>query len=288
MDHTLSPEDVRKVLQGISIPPQPQILVDLQMEQIMPNPDLRRISQLISQDPGLAGSVLKIVNSSAFGLRNHISSIPQAVQLLGLSTLINVLNGISIKSEMSDDTIVQLGRFWDTAIDIARVCTCLAGQLGLRNPDEGYALGLFHNCGIPLLMRRFDHYLEVVEASYRAHEHRIIDVENQHLNTNHAVVGYYVARSWHLPTHLGEIIAEHHNVESIFIADEPYPHDKKRLLAVLKIAEHFCGNHRLLGQQEQDYEWERIELPLLSYMGLSQDQLENLRDDLIDAGQLSG
>ena len=41
MDHTLSPEDVRKVLQGISIPPQPQILVDLQMEQIMPNPDLQ-------------------------------------------------------------------------------------------------------------------------------------------------------------------------------------------------------------------------------------------------------
>ncbi len=287
MNHQLSAEDIRQVLHGISIPPQPQILVDLQMEQVMPNPDLRRISQLISKDPGLAGSVLKIVNSSAFGLKNHISSVHQAVQLLGLSTVINILNGISIKSEMDDDTIVQLNRFWDTAIDIAQTCAALAAQLGLRNPDEGYALGLFHNCGIPLLMQRFPQYVEVMENSYAMHEDRIIDVENRLLNTNHAVVGYYVARSWHLPAHLSEVIAEHHNVESIFIADEPYSHDKKRLLAVLKIAEHLCGNHQLLGRQAHDYEWERIELPLLAYMGLSPDQLENLRDDLIDAGQLS-
>jgi HD-like signal output (HDOD) protein len=44
-------------LQGISVPPQPQIMVDLQMEQVMPNPDLKSIAKLISQDPGLSGGV---------------------------------------------------------------------------------------------------------------------------------------------------------------------------------------------------------------------------------------
>lgn len=55
----LSDEQIRGVLQGISVPPQPQIMVDLQMEQIAPDPDLRAIARLIGQDPGLSGALLK-------------------------------------------------------------------------------------------------------------------------------------------------------------------------------------------------------------------------------------
>ncbi len=48
----LTEEQIRQALQGISIPPQPQIMVDLQLEQLMPSPDLKVISRLIGQDPG--------------------------------------------------------------------------------------------------------------------------------------------------------------------------------------------------------------------------------------------
>lgn len=284
MGKTLSQEQIQKVLHGISIPPQPQILVDIQMEQVMPNPDMRRIAQLVSQDPGLAGTMLKVVNSAHFGLKNKISSIQQAVQILGLATVINVLNGISIKSEMDDETIIALGRFWDTAMEIAQVAAALAKQLGIRTSDEAYALGLFHNCGVPLLMRRFPNYADVMEESYRGNDHRVIDTENRHFNTNHAVVGFFVARSWHLPEHLCEIIAEHHNVESIFIANDPYSNEKKPLLAILKMAEHICANYEILGRQQNDIEWERIEIPLLHYVGLSTDDFANICDDFAEIG----
>ncbi|MGH8393763.1 MAG: HDOD domain-containing protein, partial [Pseudomonas sp.] len=65
------------------MPPQPQIMVDLQMEQYMPDPDLEVIARLIAQDPGLSGSLLKIVNSPYYGLSNKIVSIQRAVNLLG-------------------------------------------------------------------------------------------------------------------------------------------------------------------------------------------------------------
>ncbi len=55
MAQPLSAEQINKALQGISVPPQPQIMVDLQMEQVMPHPDLQAIAKLISQDPGLSG-----------------------------------------------------------------------------------------------------------------------------------------------------------------------------------------------------------------------------------------
>ena len=45
MPQELSAEYIQQVLQGISVPPQPQIMVDLQMEQVMPSPDLRAIAK---------------------------------------------------------------------------------------------------------------------------------------------------------------------------------------------------------------------------------------------------
>ncbi|VVN48369.1 hypothetical protein PS862_03478 [Pseudomonas fluorescens] len=58
MFQELTTEQIRQSLQGISVPTQPQIMVDLQMEQYMPDPDLEVIAKLISQDPGLSGSPL--------------------------------------------------------------------------------------------------------------------------------------------------------------------------------------------------------------------------------------
>ncbi|HLA29523.1 MAG TPA: HDOD domain-containing protein, partial [Pseudomonas sp.] len=101
------------------MPPQPQIMVDLQMEQFMPSPDLRSIATLISHDPGLSGALLKIVNSPHFGLANRIASIQQAVDLLGCDTVINLINAQSIKGELTDEAIVTLNRFWDSAQDVA-------------------------------------------------------------------------------------------------------------------------------------------------------------------------
>jgi len=57
MATSLSEEQIRHILQGIKIPPQPQILVDLQMEQAMPDPDLKQIARLVSQDVGLSGTM---------------------------------------------------------------------------------------------------------------------------------------------------------------------------------------------------------------------------------------
>jgi HD-like signal output (HDOD) protein len=283
MPQELSAEYIQKVLQGISVPPQPQIMVDLQMEQIMPCPDLKVIAKLISQDPGLSGALLKVVNSPFFGLTNRIASIQQAVNLLGCNTVINLINAQSIRGELSDETIVTLNRFWDTAQDVAMACLSLAKRIGYQAADEAYTLGLFHNCGIPLMIKRFPHYMEVLEEAYASasEEHRIVDTENRLLNTNHAVVGYYVAKSWNLPLYLCEAIASHHNALAIF-RDEAGDAQLKTLLAILKMAEHICDSHKVLGGQAEDREWQCIEQLVLEYVGLSEYDFENLRESIRD------
>ena len=285
MSQDLSEEQIKRILQGIRIPPQPQILVDLQIEQLMPDPDMGSISKLISQDVGLAGTVLKVVNSPFYGLSNRITSVEQAVNLIGLNSVVNIINGVSIKSQMSDETIVNMNRFWDTATDISQVATQIAKQVGYPNPDLAYLLGLFHNCGIPLLMARFDNYLEVMEKSY-AHDpaQRVIDIENQLLNTNHAVIGYYTAKSWKLPKILCDVVAEHHNVGRYFNCTNQKDSELKTLLGILKMSEHICGNYRILGKQREDHEWQTFGDEVLTYLGLGEYDLEQMEANFSEMG----
>nr|WP_206019957.1 HDOD domain-containing protein [Pseudomaricurvus alkylphenolicus] len=279
----LTQEQVQQILQGISIPPQPQIMVDLQMEQMSPSCSIENIARLIGQDIGLAGSILKTVNSPFYGLSNKITSINQAVNLLGVNSVINLVNGLSIRGELSDDQIVALGKFWDSSMEVAMASAVIAKQIGFPSPDEAYTLGLFHNCGIPLLMMRFDNYPETMVNAYNREQERIIDVENDSIHTNHAVVGYYVGKSWNLPAYLCQAIHEHHSIEKVFANESPDP-NKKTLLAILKMAEHICGTHRILGNCDVDHEWNRIEEALLIYVGMSEYDFSSLEQQIQEMG----
>jgi HD-like signal output (HDOD) protein len=284
MSVELTTEQIQQALLGISVPPQPQIMVDLQMEQYMPDPDLDAIAKLISQDPGLSGALLKIVNSPYFGLTNRIVSIQQAVNLLGCNTVINLINAQSIKGEMTDETIVTLNRFWDSAQDVAMTCLTLAKRIGYQPADEAYALGLFHNGGIPLMLKRFPDYMSVLARAYaKASESvRVVDSENDELATNHAVVGYYVAKSWNLPRHICDAIACHHDVQNIFHEDTRRDSKLKTLLAILKMAEHICGCYQTLGEQDVDYEWGSIQNTILEYVGFTEYEFDTLKETIRD------
>lgn len=286
MPQELSPEQIHLALQGISVPPQPQIMVDLQMEQYMPDPDLDVIARLIAQDPGLSGALLKIVNSPHYGLSSRITSIQKAVNLLGSHSVINLINAQSIRGEMSDETIVTLNRFWDTAQDVALTCLTLAKRIGSQANDEAYALGLFHDCGVPLMLKRFPDYMNVLEQAYAqaGPNCRVVDTENRIYNTNHAVVGYYTAKSWRLPEHLINAIANHHNALSIFRDDTNRNAQLKNLLAVLKMAEHICASYQVLGNQQEDHEWNSVGALVLDYVGLSDYDFENMRESIRELG----
>ncbi len=271
----LTQEQIQSILHGIAIPPQPQVMVDLQMEQLSPDCSVDSIARLISQDVGLSGYILKTVNSPFFKLTNKITSIHQAVNILGINSVVNLVNAFSIKGALSDEDIISLGSFWDCAMDVAMIAAVVSKQIGFPNPDEAYTLGLFHDCGVALMTSRLSNYTVILQEAYAREDEIITATENQLTNTNHAVVGYYVGKSWNLPRYLCEAIHEHHQVEKTFASETADP-KKKTLLAILKIAEHIGGTYKVLGGQEEDYEWNRIANTLMIYVGLTAYEYDNL------------
>ncbi|MDH5599872.1 MAG: HDOD domain-containing protein [Gammaproteobacteria bacterium] len=288
-ENPLTQENVDTILKGITIPSPPQIIADLQMEMAMPDPDLNEMADMISKDPGLAGGVLKILNSPFYG-QHDIGSISRAVMLLGMNTVANIVNTLYLRDSMSqeddiaDDVYKAMTRFWDSATDVARACYMVAYRLRYQSADMAYMLGLFHNAGIPLLMQRFPDYPDVIAESYLHKEHRIVDCENKHYDTNHAVISFYAARSWKLPELLCKVIAKHHSVVEIFTDKDQTDPDEKYLLGILKMGEHLTGLARTIGNNEQDIEWQKIEESVLDYLGLSQIDYEDLVAYAADQG----
>lgn len=276
MSSTLNESQLKRILQGISIPPQPQILVDLHMEQAMPDPDMARISDIISHDVSLSAAVLKLVNSAFFNLPKKITSIQQAVVLLGATSVTNIVNGLAVKSELSDDAIQSLHSFWDTATDVAAICSSLAVQLGFKYRDECYALGLFHNAGIPLMMKRFGGYSETLIQGYNDPAFHLTDLENQTFKTNHSVVGYFLATSWGLPKSCCDVIARHHRIEYVFTQRVPGDTIPLTLAAILKLAEHIASTYRHIGGAEEDFEWQKISHYVLDHLELSEYDFDGL------------
>ena len=273
--------NIEEILKGITIPSPPQVVADLQMEMAMPHPDLNEIAEMISKDPGLAGGVLKTLNSPFYGNRD-ISSISNAVMMLGMNTIANIVNTLYLRDSMSkqddisDDVYKAMTRFWDSATDVARACHLVAKRLRYNNPDMAYMLGLFHNAGIPLLMQRFPDYPQVIAESYLLEEHRIVDCENKHYKSNHAVVSFYAARSWTLSPLICQVIAKHHSAVDIFTEQDQTDSDEKYLLAILKVAEHLTGLSKSIGNNDTDLEWQLIEENVLDYLGLSQPDFDDL------------
>lgn len=280
MTSVIGEEDAKTLLKGISIPPQPQIMVDLQMELAMPDPGMDEIAKIILKDAAISGSILKVVNSPFFGLRHTVTSIQQALNMLGTANVANIVNSLSIRESLSDEEVVGLTKFWDSAMDTANVCAAIAKTIGISQQDEAYAIGLFHNSGIPLMMMRFKNYSEVLEQAYADETRRITDVENEMLGTNHAVVGYYVAKAWKLAPHISQAIADHHKTGPIFRDEIRCDENEKNLLAILKLADDICGIQNTLGSSEVNYEFERIKSDLLIYLDMSDYDLEGLHQEI--------
>ncbi len=275
-----TPDELHSLLQGISIAPQPQILVDLQMAQAMGEDDENSLHSLISQDIGLSGSILKLHNR----LQDQpTANISQAIAVIGTENITKVANSLSIKGELDDHSISLLNPFWDSSHDIATLCQGIAQELQLEQDQQYYSLGLLHNAGMALMLKKYPDYFDTLKQAHQGEHQRLIDLENLRYHSNHAVLGYYCARAWRLPAILCEVIAEHHSAH-FALEFWPEDHPGRNLLAVLKTAEYLCNSHRIFGQQRNNYEWLDIKEQIFLQLGIGDYELEAWHDRYRDLG----
>lgn len=264
---------IAAVVSSFQIPIKPQILTELQSLLDEVEPDIDKVAKLISTDVGLSSSILKIINSPFYGMKRKISRIKQAVMIVGLKTINGLVTALLLKSCFKGSSCISLERFWDDSLDIANAMAFIGNKVQSTIPiDTLYTIGLFQNCGIPLLAIKFSDYKDLLIQA-NSLDVNSIELEEQKYQTNHAVLGYYVACSWHLPKEICLIILQHH-AENYF--SEISGNNEQLALATLKLAEYMVEKEKRL---KISPEWEAVKESVLDILGLTSVDFEELEDN---------
>lgn len=269
----LDNKKMEAVVSSFQIPVKPQILTDMQLLLDDDEPNIDNIAALISTDVSLSSSILKIINSPFYGMNRKISEVKQAAMMLGLKTINSLVTVILLKSSFQGASCISLERFWDDALDTANAMAFIGNKVKNEIPiDMLYTVGLFHNCGIPLLALKFSDYKELlIEANSSGVNS--IKLEEKNYKTNHAVLGYYVASSWNLPKDLCLLILQHHEVDYL---SNILGNKEQLVFSVLKAAENLVER---IKRHNISPDWIDVKEAALNILGITSIDYDDLEED---------
>ena len=267
---------IKRLLEGgIRIPAQPRVLDELGKLMARKELDVRALARVINQDPGLTALLFKVVGNGAYRQHQPFDSVEQILHAVGVRQTFNLVQAISLTS-MGD---VRKNRgvyetFWARSQEIAQLAMLIADErIAVCNifPDQAYLAGMFHDCGVLLLMQRFPSYCAEMKLGIAG---QWIDLaeEDGKFNTDHCVVGYLVARHWHLPEFICDAIRYHHAI------GELGDHAARSMVAILQLAIDIYYR----GQRVPNPEWAQIQENVLVELGLNEDGLLEFIDIILE------
>ena len=207
MSKEMNVQQIRAQIEQIdSLPTIPPLVRKLLMTIDSPTLSLTDMGKFVAKDQALTARLLKMVNSPIYGFPGRISSVSQALILLGLNVVKGILLGVSV-FEMMEKTMVGL---WEHSLSTAVVARGIAIKRELNDPEEIMVSALLHDIGKVAMKAKFSpKYGEALSMSEGAMV-LIKDAEEKIFAINHADAGGWLCQKWNFPLTLVEPIAYHH------------------------------------------------------------------------------
>jgi putative nucleotidyltransferase with HDIG domain len=173
----------------------------------------RDLATLISRDQSLTARLLRLANSAFFAIRSKVTSIPQAVTLLGFARVRDLVLGLSVWSALDGKSAAgrrHRKQMWVHTATVAAVAKMLA-ERNRRDGAEAFAAGLLHDVGkLVLGVRLGDSYWTMLEDATEQGE-SAATVEEAAFGCHHGIVGAWLMQLWQLPRSLADAVALHHD-----------------------------------------------------------------------------
>lgn len=169
----------------------------------------------IEADPGLAGQVLRFVNSSYFGFSNEISNVKLAIALVGVRTINNFALWSAVFSTMPNPRCgpLDLKTLWQDSLRRALLSRHLVKRAGKQGAEEAFAAALLQDIAVPVLAKELPNEYTELLSERQGGAQRLSDLERQRFGWTHAEAGGQLARIWHLPEDLARLIEGHVDAE---------------------------------------------------------------------------
>jgi len=180
-----------------AMPSIPRAMAMLLTEFGRPQPDLRRIDQIISTDPALAIRVLQAANASVFDLSGQIHSVAEALAVLRLNQLHAMVKASASAVSFRAVPGMRLPQFWAYSLDTAKMSRSLAGLVKL-NKQAAFTCGLIHAVGELALRMALPRAL-TLDTVVPLFDIKRARAERKVLGFCYSQVSAGLARQWHLP-----------------------------------------------------------------------------------------
>lgn len=269
--------DRKRVEQIENLPTLPEIANKLLRIINDPTTTAADVANLISRDLSLTSKVLRLANSAFYGIPRTVTTVHNAVVILGLKVINTMVFSITVVKMFPADGKSELfsrKKFWAHSLACAVIAKLLAlrmRKVTLLDPEECFCAGLIHDVGRIVLDQYFhEDFIKAVEAA-RAGRGPLVEAEKRELGFDHSEAGDWLTARWELPHELRMPIMHHHNPRQANHA--------KEITALVHLADLLCYEidfalPGLTVQPPRDAE-------LINQLGFTGDDLEAVRADAV-------
>jgi len=239
------------------------------------------LQKVISMDPALTSRILKVVNSSFYGLPGQIGSINRAIVMLGLNAVKNIAIAASLVKLFRGGELVpsvSAQKLWEHCAEVAAGCKLIDDALKLGLGDEVYLAGLVHDIGIVVEIQ-YDRskLIEVLQqAGLDADGVPSGDLRELELRTfgaTHEHFGCALCRAWKFPEVFADVTGFHHRPLELEGAS-------RQVASVVHVADRLVA--RLPGGFRADLMSTEFDPQVIDELGLDQQTLDSLQEKLAE------
>ncbi|MDR2479539.1 MAG: HDOD domain-containing protein [Treponema sp.] len=248
-----------------SLPQFPENILEIQKLISNPKADMTAIARQMSMDPALTGDLLKIVNSAQYMLVKRVESISEAVKMVGIRGIKNLLYSYGTLKILGDDTI-EKKRLWEHSYKSAFYAYNLVKNFKRdRNLlDDVYVGGILHDMGKIVFSNVHPDLLNKIKKFCAEKNIPASTFEDLSAGMNHAEIGALIAEKWNFPEVLVNAIRYHHDPASA-------PEAARDLVNTVYLSNMFCH------YEHGSVTFDQFEAgPLASYGITSRKQLDAL------------
>ncbi len=189
----------------------------LKLLALIDDPAMRvsQIEEILRHDPGLTANVLRLANSAYFGIPSKIGSIRQAVILLGLKRLIQMVIAACVSAIMDKPVPgydLPPGELWRHSIAVSVAAEGLVKVLKIEAAEEIFTAALLHDVGKLVLGEYVKDDFKKIETAV-SQGLSFEKAETMALGVNHADVGARILARWSLPAEIINAVQWHHAPE---------------------------------------------------------------------------
>lgn len=173
--------------------------------------DMGEVVAALERDPGLSARILRLVNSSRYGLRNHVSGIRHAASLLGQRSMrMFAVTFALVESFRGPETSEVFGEYWLRARIVATLSSELSHCARRQGSNETYTGGLLADIG-ELVLAQFEQHRYLPVRRQFSHGIDLVEAERREFGFDHAELGARLLEQWELPAELAEGVRSHHD-----------------------------------------------------------------------------